>query len=83
MGLHMTQAKEILKIQKRGRLLENVYHVSKPSTQHSLTIVIAAKAWFPYDRHNRRPTARHRRRVPNQFVTYGNHHCYDYVETRL
>ena len=39
------------------------------------------KAWFPYDRNSRRPTATHRRRVPNQSATYG--HCFDHLETRL
>ena len=41
------------------------------------------KAWFPYDRNSRRPTATHRRRVPDQSATYGNVHCYDHMETRL
>ena len=41
------------------------------------------KAWFPYDRNSRRPTATHRRGVPDQSATYGNLHCYDHMETRL
>ena len=41
-----------------------------------------AKAWFPYD-NSRRPTATHRRRVPDQSATYGNDHCYDHMETTL
>ena len=41
------------------------------------------KAWFPYDRNSRRPTATHRRRVPDQSATYGNDLGYDHVEARL